>query len=67
MNSSFWIARDRNGELYIFEDKPILVKDKYEVDWYASNKRWFELLPNYIMPEVTFDNSPQQVELVIKK
>lgn len=58
-----WIARDRDGALYIFEDKPILDEGVYEPDWSASSKHWFELLPDYIMPEVTFDNSPQQVEL----
>lgn len=53
-----WIARDLDGILCLYKSKPYL--DMYN-DWdsddncFVINKRQF--------PEVTFENSPQEVEL----
>ena len=56
-----WIARDKDGMLYLYEDKPKLA---------YSNAHYFDVangkcygLPIGLYPEVTFENSPQQVEL----
>ena len=54
-----WIARDLNGELILYKEQPS----------YNNNlKMWIGGLPVgelkcYSFPEVTFENSPQQVEL----
>jgi hypothetical protein len=63
-----WIARDENGQLWLF-DKPPVLRDKKVED---TNHSWFDMaedgIYNYCLscdmfPEVTFANSPQEVEL----
>lgn len=55
-----WIARDTDGELYLYPNKPIkgdyrfTCKYVYD-DYIALNSDYF--------PEITFENSPKQVEL----
>lgn len=55
-----WIARDKDGMLYLYEDEPKLA---------YSNAHYFDAangcydLPISLFPEVTFKNSPQEVEL----
>lgn len=58
-----WIARMWSHDLYIFKEKPI--KNTTKGSWdssepmkdvgYRINSRWF--------PEITFENSPQEVEI----
>jgi hypothetical protein len=58
-----WIARDRRGtRLTLHGEKPTWVEE-YRVwsRWYIAD------LDDRLLPEVTFDNSPMEVELVIKK
>lgn len=56
-----WIARDFRG-LYIFENQPCLVIDRFHSD------TGFILLVQYDkFPEVTFENSPQQIEITLDK
>ena len=58
-----WIARDLGGELVLYDRKPYK-KDNY---WGCDDKCDFMPMNDRLFPEVTFDNSPQEVELVIKK
>ena len=57
-----WIARDKDGTLCLFREKPTL--DVYY--WFDNSLGMTgciaELLKTYF-PEVTFENSPQEVEL----
>lgn len=56
-----WIARDKGGSLYLFKKKPVLVTfDGVEV--FDSKEDYFEI-DNHLFPLVTFENSPQQVEI----
>lgn len=53
-----WIARDKNGNLFLHRDRPYLsrlcgVWDSD--DYFRLNKADY--------PEVTFENSPQEVEI----
>ena len=55
-----WIARNTDNTLVLFQSKPIL----------GSNFIWEELLnedcmyiEEYLFPEVTWENSPKEVEL----
>lgn len=55
-----WIARNTDDTLVLFQSKPIL----------GSNFIWEELLnedcmyiEEYLFPEVTWENSPKEVEL----
>ena len=55
-----WLARDRDGELYAFETKPILDGDvDFEGSiWDDDNGSAVELGFDDVFPEVTFENSP---------
>jgi hypothetical protein len=55
-----WIARNTDDTLVLFQSKPIL----------GSNFIWEELLnedcmyiEEYLFPEVTWENSPKEIEL----
>ena len=56
-----WIARDLDNALYIYEDEPILSKRGFLPDFNESC-HWTELNRDKF-PEVTYENSPQEVEL----
>ena len=64
-----WIARDENNELWIFDKKPILVpKDEnYNYGFFDLGKdgEWNNKLNASLFPEVTFGNSPKEVEIKI--
>ena len=57
-----WIARDRMGMLQIFRFRPWANEDKSV--WYHIGG--CSPIDSKEFPEVTFENSPQEVELVIK-
>lgn len=62
-----WIARDKDGKLRLFNSKP----QKHESK--AHNHYWIEtvggsfIIDSDSFPEVTFKNSPKQVEVTLKK
>ena len=61
-----WIARDQGirnieGELFLYINKPTSIGGI----WY--DEEVFYTIDNRLFPEVTFENSPQEVELIIKK
>ena len=62
-----WIARDRVGigmgfhpQLALFEKKPF-ISDIKEGMWFTRGH--YYVLPKDWFPEVTFENSPMEVEL----
>lgn len=59
-----WIARDKSGELWLYQSEPICRNE--DESFYPT---CFEdcRLCDEDFPEVTFENSPMEVELVIKK
>ena len=60
-----YIARDKDGNLCLYREKPSLLYDGDEFD--MINKEGENILVGILdfndFPEVTFENSPQQVEL----
>lgn len=56
-----WIARDEDGSLFMYREKPILYNSRWR-NGYAHSKHCF-VLPENIFPEVTFENSPQEVKI----
>lgn len=54
----YWIARDTNDLLFLYDEKPNL--EKLYGCWYSDN--CFKLNTDEF-PEITFENSPQEVEL----
>lgn len=61
-----WIARDSNGELWVYDHTPIKNADIFQSNFDLEESRCFEL-PEWLLPEVTFRNSPQKVELKLVK
>lgn len=55
-----WIARDKDGMLYLYEDEPKLAYSN--AHYFEANSECYDL-PLGLFPEVTFENSPQEVEL----
>ena len=55
-----WIARDKDGLIYLFTSEPEynIIYDRWES--YDSEQIELGIL---CFPEVTFENSPQEVEL----
>lgn len=61
-----WIARDSDNELFLFESKPVLRGcDETDYLWYEPLDKFERCskLDEFLFPEVTFENSPQEVEL----
>lgn len=59
-----WIARDKDETLWLFEEYPIK-REKlfYPTEGINGNFTYYRSMPINIFPEVTFENSPQEVEL----
>ena len=59
-----WISRNKDNTVVIFQSKPILNNNQ---EWDEILNEYFMLIPEYLFPEVTFENSPQEVELKLVK
>lgn len=66
MRIRIWIARDKNDELNIYLNKPVLDKDGYVFLPTGDAFRFFDI-DKKLFPEVTFEKSPMQVELHLIK
>jgi hypothetical protein len=60
----FWIARNTDDTLVLFQSKPILGTDFIWEELYNEDCMYIE---EDVFPEVTFENSPQMVELKLVK
>ena len=59
-----YIARNVDNTLVLFQSKPIL---KDELIWDEILNEDCMFIPEYLYPEVTFENSPMEVELILIK
>lgn len=58
-----WVARDKDGDLYIYEEKPY----KNAHVW-NCNKLDYVQIGEELLPEVKWeDEEPTEVELIIRK
>lgn len=55
-----YIARDKNEDLYLYECKP---KKNEEFGMFFKNTGKIYNIDDSLFPEITWENSPQQVEL----
>lgn len=65
-----WVARDKDNRLFIYNNKPVWHKEyeSFDVDLnnHNSNIFYFENVIEVnaeLFPELTWENSPQQIEL----
>ena len=64
MEQEMWLARDKDGELIMYEREPF--KDKLAEQWTIGG--WYGFLPEYWFPDVLWsDEEPTKVKLVIDK
>lgn len=54
-----WIARDEDGLIYLYMKKPYLNVRYFDTKYLIGE------IDKDIFPEVTFENSPQEVELTL--
>ena len=57
-----WIARDITGELNRHTKKPSVPNEPGYAFWSTEDGLIYDINPG-LFPEITFENSPQQVEL----
>lgn len=57
-----WIARNKNGTLYLYEYEP----DKYSDSFAPRIGQWAKRLNSQDFLEVTWENSPIKVKLTIE-
>lgn len=56
-----WIAREMLGNLYLYDTKPYIDGE----EWNSAG--YYYLIDRHLFPEITFENSPQQVEIKLVK
>ena len=57
-----WISRDGNGDLHLHNAKPELLEDcEYWTSFFNNGEDY--KIDHKLFPSVTFENSPQQVEI----
>lgn len=61
-NMKLWIARNQDNSLHIHNVKPSPIYDDYTKQWTYEGDLSMEIDEN-LYSEVTFENSPQEVEL----
>lgn len=66
-NKTLWIARDKDGSLAIYNHKPERDCDCFSAPWGSYIDLEFFGFQYDFFPEVTWENSPQQVELKLKE
>ena len=59
-----WIARDKDESLYIYAERPKL--NEVNNQWYCTLGCFNCQLDESMLPELTFENSPQEIELKLK-
>lgn len=65
-----WIARDKNGDMGLYSQKPIWRKVTWPSEFYdwlgeIGDASFMGFLDKDSFPEVTFENSPQEVKLTL--
>ena len=62
-----WIARDEDGDLFLYNQKPSILKTGVDPwDCFQTPNKEFLVISNELFPEVTFENSPREVTLKLK-
>lgn len=55
-----WIARDKNGNLYLYDEKPSLCEDRY----FTDNPSKCHFIARTAFTDITFENSPKLIDFI---
>lgn len=55
-----WVARDADGDMFLYQNEP----DRIEITWFGY---MMHSLPKDSFPDLTWDDDPIEVELIIKR
>ena len=55
----FWVARDKNGSLFAYNDKPVRCDNQRE--WFSA--KFLFSMENYLFTNITWEEEPIEVEL----
>jgi hypothetical protein len=58
-----WIARDKNGNLFLYEEKPYLIEDRY----FSDDVTKCHFVAKTAFKNITFENSPQQINFIYEE
>lgn len=58
-----WVARDGDGHTFGFYDRPTFIGSRW---WGPENTWWLMHFNPSMLPDLTFENSPQPIEITIK-
>lgn len=58
-----WVARNQDGSLWLHEEEPSLVYSDELRKWYYEGGSFLDIYDESVFPEVTFENSPQEIEI----
>lgn len=62
---NLWVARDKDGELYLYESRPTKESDDSLV-WTVDSDAYFEKLDRESFPNLKWEDDPIPVKLVPK-
>ena len=64
-----WIARDENGALFLYDEKPHLKEENPFLSVGVKYKEWiggrFFCIDDNLFSEVTFENSPKEILMIL--
>lgn len=60
-----WIARDADGGLFMYDSRPIRKDSFFMADIAKATIRSQWTLPETALPEVTWENSPKEYEMIM--
>ena len=72
MKETVWIARDKNGELFVYSSEPQRMDFPEEngqlLGYFTSNEEERIIrLDNDLYPEITYENSPVKCTLIVNE
>lgn len=65
----YWIARDKNDELFLYKEEPVRGEELFTPrDFPSTNNKvvTFYSIDSALFPEVTWENSPQKVKIELR-
>jgi hypothetical protein len=66
-NIPAWVARDENGSLYLYKEKPLKYEHLWKPSFWSYDEYYYSLNDHFNLPQVKWeDKEPTKVELVIR-